>query len=60
MKKIFEIFLFLLIIDFTAPSQNEKANYRESEILDYTLPDPLIMIVKDKELWLNQRRSDIH
>jgi len=43
-------------------SQN-KANYDESKIPDYTLPDPLIMLngdtVENAEMWKEERRPEV-
>jgi hypothetical protein len=58
MKKIF-ISILLLQIFICSHSQQSKANYDESKVPPYTLPDPLIfssgMKVSSKEDWGNRR-----
>lgn len=47
----------------TASAQKFVANYDESKIPEYQLPDPLLMEsgerVRDAEAWVNQRRPEI-
>ena len=54
--------LGLLFITVFVNSQN-KANYDESKIPDYTLPDPLIMlngdVVENAKMWTENRRAEI-
>lgn len=54
----------VLVIAAPALAQNAKqANYDESKVPDYTLPDPLTMLdgspVNDAETWLQKRRPEV-
>ncbi len=61
MKKILTCILFLQVF-ILSHSQQPEANYDESKIPAYTLPDPLIFNdgsrVSTKEDW-NRRRSEL-
>lgn len=62
MKRIFVIFLLLPIV-FSLPAQKYVANFDNSKVPAYNLPDPLIfndgIKVKTKEEW-EKRRNEIY
>ena len=55
--------IVLLLFSFLVPAQSPPANYNESKVPPYALPDPLIMAdgtrVKDAETWRTRRRPEI-
>jgi len=55
--------LFLLLIPALTCAQPRDANYDESKVAPYTLPDPLIMAdgssVKDARAWREKRRPEL-
>ena len=57
------IFLIGLLMSTLVIAQSFEANYDESKIPDYTLPDPLTMTdgskVNDAETWIEKRRPEI-
>ncbi len=59
MRTLFAFFLVPLYV----PAQSPPANYNESKVPPYTLPDPLVMAdgtrVKDAETWRTRRRPEI-
>jgi hypothetical protein len=52
-----------LVASFCAFGQPPGANYDESKVPKYTLPDPLVMRsgarVRDAKMWFNERRPEI-
>jgi len=60
MKFLISICLFCSVLYVKA---QDKANYDESKIPDYTLPNPLIMLngdtVENTKMWLEKRRPEI-
>jgi hypothetical protein len=53
----------MLVIGWQASAQAQEANYDESKVPQYTLPDPLVMQdgtpVRDAEAWRTQRRPEL-
>ncbi|MGD8781917.1 MAG: acetylxylan esterase [Ignavibacteria bacterium] len=62
-KNVLKLISLLFMVNVALFSQEQKVNYKESEVPRYELPDPFIMIngskVKDKDTWLNKRRPEI-
>ena len=63
MKNKYLLLLFSIFISFPLFSQQKKANYDESKIPAYTLPNPLQCIdgniIKSADEWMNKRRPEI-
>jgi hypothetical protein len=65
MKAIMKLASLAVILFWTgtAPAQTTRANYDESKVPDYTLPDPLATAagkpVKDARMWRELRRPEL-
>ncbi len=53
----------LMMLVCVGPAMAWEANYDESEVPEYTLPDPLVLLngdpVTDAATWINERRPEI-
>ncbi len=60
---VFMVCVSVLAVIWAGFAMAFEANYDESKVPDYTLPDPLVLrngdLVKDGETWIQQRRPEI-
>lgn len=58
-----KIILSLLVVIYASSVTAFDANYDESKVPEYTLPDPLVLLngdsVADADTWVNKRRPEI-